>query len=70
MQKFINYEINKQIIFVYEPYLKTLKLGYCFIALHTHRCGKLDVKNRNFMILLKTKIQTESFDLQISQKIA
>ena len=29
---------------VYEPYLKTTKLGYWFIVLNTQKCGKLEVQ--------------------------
>ena len=31
-------------IFVYEPYLKTTKLGYWFIALNIQKCGKVEGK--------------------------
>ena len=28
---------------VYDPYLKTKKLGYYFIALNTQKCGEFEV---------------------------
>ena len=36
-------KVNKQTIFVYDPYLKTTKLRYWFIALNTQKCGELEV---------------------------
>ena len=36
-------KINKQTIFVYDPYLKTTKLRYWFIALNTQECGELEM---------------------------
>ena len=39
----IDQKINKQTIFVYNPYPKTTKLKYWFIALNTQKCGELEV---------------------------
>ena len=36
-------KINKQTIFVYDPYRKTTKLRYWFIALNTQKFGELEV---------------------------
>ena len=52
-EKFSNYKINKQAVLVYEPYLKTKKLGYWFIALNTQ-----EYSNRN---ILKCKQELRGF---------
>ena len=41
--KNIYQKVNKQTIFVHDPYLKTAKLRYWFIALNTQKCGELEV---------------------------
>ena len=39
----ISQKVNKQTIFVYDPYLKTTKLRYWFIALNRQKHGELEV---------------------------
>ena len=41
LEKFI--KKKTQTNFVYDPYLKTKKLGYYFIALNTQKCGEFEV---------------------------
>ena len=41
--KNIYQKVNKQTIFVYDPYLKTTKLWYWYIALNTQKYHELEV---------------------------
>ena len=34
---------KKHTVFVYEPYLRATKFGYCLIALNTQKCDELEV---------------------------
>ena len=56
----IKIKVNKQTVFVNEPYLKTTKLGYWVIALNMQKYGKLEVQTE------KRKSTAANCDLQVA----
>ena len=51
---------NKLTNSVYEPYLKTTKLGYLFIALKTQKCGEFVLAIAWFQVQLTINLMSSN----------